>query len=146
MTLGPLPVSLATAMLEPPQSTRPLRVLIVDDQSFARRALAALLSLQEGLEIVGEAANGNEAIELAGRHSPHVVVMDIEMPVMDGMEATRRITRAWPHIRVVIFSMHDEWRERALKKGAHAFLVKGESPDRLLAVLSQLHGELSAND
>jgi DNA-binding NarL/FixJ family response regulator len=127
-------------MTEQPQTAHPLRVLIVDDQSFARRALAALLSLQENIEIVGEAANGNEAIELAGRHRPHVVVMDVEMPVMDGMEATRRITRAWPHIHVVIFSMHDELRQRALKEGAHAFLVKGEKPERLLELLSQLHG------
>ena len=126
-------------MPEQPQSTGPLRVLIVDDQSFARRALAALLSLQESIEIVGEAANGHEAIELAGRHNPHVVVMDIEMPVMDGLEATRRITRAWPHIHVVIFSMHDEWRDRALKEGAHAFVAKSESPDRLLDLLSRLH-------
>ena len=130
-------------MPEQPPSIHPLRVLIVDDQAFARRALVALLSLDESIEIVGEAADGDEAIRLAGRHSPHVVVMDIEMPVMDGMEATRRITRAWPHVHVVIFSMHDEWRERALAEGAHAFVAKSESPDRLLELLSQLHGALS---
>lgn len=101
-----------------------------------------MLSLQEDLEIVGEAANGREAIELAGRCRPDVVLMDIEMPVMDGMEATRRITRLWPDMHVVILSMHDEALERVLNAGAHAALVKGEAPERLLALLSQLHGRV----
>lgn len=72
--------------------------------------------------------------------------MDIEMPVMDGMEATRRITRLWPGMHVVILSMHDEALERVLNLGAHAALVKGEAPERLLTLLSQLHGRLQRVD
>jgi DNA-binding NarL/FixJ family response regulator len=117
-------------------------VLVVDDQESARQGLIALLSLQPDLEIVGEAANGREAIRLTTKHQPHVVLMDIEMPLMDGIEATRWIKQVWPHIKVVILSIHDELRERVLNEGADAFLAKGEPPERLLAILKQLHEQV----
>ena len=134
--------TLTSVMPEQPQWSRPLDVLIVDDQASARHGLAALLGLQPNMRIVGEAADGREAIALAGRYLPDVVLMDIEMPVMDGAEATRRIKQLWPRMHVVILSVHDEYCDRLLQDGASAFLLKGEPTERLLSVLHRLHEEL----
>jgi DNA-binding NarL/FixJ family response regulator len=131
-------------MPEQPQPSHLLRVLIVDDQASVRHALAAFLSLQQEIEVVGEAANGCEAVELARRCIPHVVLMDIEMPLMDGIEATRWIKQVLPHVRVVMLSLHDELRGRARQKGADDFLVKGEPPERLLELLGRLHQQVEA--
>jgi DNA-binding NarL/FixJ family response regulator len=72
--------------------------------------------------------------------------MDIEMPLMDGVEATRWIKQVWPQIKVVILSVHDELRERVMNEGADAFLVKGEPPERLLTILEQLHEQVKPGE
>jgi DNA-binding NarL/FixJ family response regulator len=114
-------------------------VLIVDDHRSARHALAALLSLHQDVEVVGEAASESEALELANRHTLHVVLMGVERPPMGGVDAIRLIKRACPHVRVMVLSIHDDVRERAMNEGADAFLVKGGPPEGLLAALRQLH-------
>ena len=104
---------------------RPFRVLIADDRRAARRGLRALLSLFPEVEVIGEAADGQEALVLVSRHRPDVVVLDIEMPVIDGVEATRRVKGEWPEVRVVVLTIHATYRASALAAGADAFLLKG---------------------
>jgi DNA-binding NarL/FixJ family response regulator len=108
-----------------------MRLLIVDDQQETREALSSLLSLSEQLEVVGEAADGQEAIARVAECRPDVVLMDIQMPTMDGLEATRRIKRQWPEIKVIALTMYDYYRTEALAAGADFFLLKG-GPTELL--------------
>jgi DNA-binding NarL/FixJ family response regulator len=105
----------------------PTRVLLVDDVSQARRDLRAALTLSGDIEIVGEAADGLEAIRLAQLLSLDVILMDLEMPRLDGYEATRRIKACYPECRVVALTVHDyeSAREKAKQSGVDAFLVKG---------------------
>lgn len=104
-----------------------MRVLIVDDMPQVRRDLRLLLELSGDLEVVGEAANGREAIRQAAALRPEVVLMDLEMPVMDGYEASREIKMRWPACRVIAFSVHSYpgAREKARQAGADDFIEKG---------------------
>jgi DNA-binding NarL/FixJ family response regulator len=104
-----------------------IRVLVVDDHAAVRSALAAYLDVEPGLEVVGEAADGQQALDLASWLKPDFVLMDVRMPVIDGIEATRRLKAARPKTRVVLMSGHveDDLREAGLDAGATAFLLKG---------------------
>ncbi|RXK55206.1 response regulator transcription factor [Oleiharenicola lentus] len=110
-----------------------LRLLLVDDQSLFREALRTLLSLQPDFEIVAEAENGERAITLAKAHRPDVVLMDLRMPVMGGVESTRRLLQAVPSARVVVLTTFDEDEEvfEALRAGANGYLLKACSADKL---------------
>ncbi|MGH3086131.1 MAG: response regulator [Rubrobacteraceae bacterium] len=105
----------------------PIRVLIADDHPHFREGLAALLSSAADLEVVGEASDGREAISLAARLQPDVVLMDINMPEVGGIEATRQILHTSPHISVLVISMHedDDSVFAALQSGARGYLLKG---------------------
>jgi DNA-binding NarL/FixJ family response regulator len=111
------------APLEPPST----RVLLVDDTAPVRESLRTVLGLAGGIEIVGEAANGQAAIDQALRLRPQVVVMDLEMPVLDGYEATRQIKRLCPACRVVALTIHagEAEQQRALAAGVDVFVAKG---------------------
>ncbi len=111
-----------------------IRVLLVDDHQILRQGLASMLMEEPDVALVGEAANGQEAIDLARRTRPHVVLMDITMPVLDGVEATRRIMAELPETRVIGLSMHDEsdLAEAMRKAGAAAYLSKGGPFDVLM--------------
>ncbi len=115
----------------------PTRVLIVDDVEQVRRDLFTALSLSGELEIVGEAANGLEAIRLTESLGPDVVLMDLEMPIMDGYEATRRIKSLCPSRRVIALTVHDyeSAREKANASGVDAFLVKGASVESIVRAI-----------
>ncbi len=104
----------------------PIRVLLVDDHPVVRDGLRALLERDSAMTIVGEAADGREAVRLVEEHSPHVVIMDLGMPVMNGIEATRRIVAVRPHTAVVILSMHQDesYLLGALDAGAKGYLLK----------------------
>ncbi len=103
------------------------RVLIVDDSPEVRRELATLLPLAGDLEVVGEAADGADALRQAEALRPQVILLDLQMPVMDGFEAGRQIKRRWPACRVVALTVHDDAaaRQKAAQIGMDAFLVKG---------------------
>lgn len=108
------------------------RVLIADDRALARDGLRALLTTVPGVEVVGEAADGLEAVRQADEHRPDVVLMDARMPLLDGLEATRRIKARWPDVRVVVLTVHAACRQAALAAGADGFLVKGGPDDALI--------------
>jgi PAS domain S-box-containing protein len=114
-----------------------LRVLLADDHEIVRQGLASLLLEEPSVEIVGEAGNGREAVNLADRLKPDVVVMDVSMPLMDGYEATRQIKANLPQIRVVALSMYNEReaRENMQKIGADGYVLKTAPLDELLAAL-----------
>jgi len=108
------------------------KVLITDDRLASRKGLRALMLTQPDIQVIGEATNGERAIQFIKDHKPDVVIMDAFMPKMNGLEATRIIKKRWSNIRVVILTLHDDIREEAIAAGADAFLVKGCSPDDLI--------------
>ena len=116
-----------------------LRVLIADDQQLVRAGFRTILGLQPDLDVVGEAADGTEAVAMAGDLKPDVVLMDIRMPGLDGIEATRQILSAGqaPGIRVLILTTFDldEYVYDALQAGASGFLLKDASPEHLTAAI-----------
>ena len=114
---------------------QPTRVLIADDSLRARDGLRALLTMRPELEVVGEAANGQEAVRLVAECHPDAVLMDLHMPVLDGIQATQLIKQQWPAVIVVVLTMHAVDQSAALAAGADAFLIKGNAPDLILAAL-----------
>jgi len=110
-------------------------VLVVDDEALLRSAFCSLIEAQDDLEVVGAAADGREAVELAASAAPDVVVMDVRMPVMDGIEATRRITADRSGSRVLILTTFDldEYVFEALRAGASGFALKSRPPEELLS-------------
>jgi DNA-binding NarL/FixJ family response regulator len=114
-----------------------IRVLIVDDQTIVRAGFAALLSAQPDIVVVAEAGDGREAVQLADRHRPDLVLMDIRMPGMDGIEATRKIVAARPDIRVLVLTTFDvdEYVYEALGVGASGFLLKDATAEDLVSAV-----------
>ena len=113
-----------------------MRVLIVDDQARTRQSLRLLLNTVTAITHTQEASNGAEAVEQVSAFEPQLVVMDARMPVMDGIEATRRIKAGWPQVKIVLLSMYPEYREYVRPDCADAFVSKGEPPEYLLEILS----------
>lgn len=111
------------------------RVLIADDSVRARTGLSALLTMWQEIKIVGEAANGQDAVRLVADCQPDIVLMDLHMPVLDGVQATTIIKRQWPAVIVVVLTMYAVDQSAALAAGADAFLLKGGAPERLLSAL-----------
>jgi DNA-binding NarL/FixJ family response regulator len=116
---------------------RDLKVVIADDQLLLRAGFRKLLDGEDGLAVVGDAADGQEAVTLVDRLHPDVVLMDIRMPVLDGIEATRRITRRAPGTAVLVLTTYDldEYVFAALEAGASGFLLKDCPPDELTAAI-----------
>ena len=114
-----------------------IRVLLVDDQSMVRAGLRMLLAKEADIEVVAEAENGLEAVAKAARVNPEVVLMDIRMPVLNGVEATRRILEADEFARVLILTTFDldEYVYEALRAGASGFVLKDDPPDQLIAAV-----------
>jgi CheY-like chemotaxis protein len=118
------------------ESARPPRVLIVDDAAAMRTALRGLLE-DHGLPVIGEAADGLQAVTMAEQLQPDIIVMDVRMPGLDGLQATTRITGAHPHIRVVVYSVFDsdQTQHAARQAGAAAFVPKSGPPDHVPAAV-----------
>ena len=121
-----------------------IKVLLADDHTIVRKGLHALLEAENDIEVVGEAEDGREALKKAERLQPDVVVMDIAMPGLNGLEATRQIKKHFPTIKVLILSMHtnEEYIFQTLRSGASGYLVKKAAPiDLVLAIQAVKRGE-----
>jgi NarL family two-component system response regulator LiaR len=121
--------------------SNPIRVMIVDDHSMVRRGLATILKVRPDLELVGEAGNGKEALELCHLAHPDVVLMDLVMPEMGGAEATRLIREQCPHIEVIALTSFQEKElvREALQAGAISYLLKNVSAEDLAAAIREAH-------
>lgn len=108
-----------------------VRVLIADDHPCSRKGLRALLATSSEIEVVAEATNGREAVQLAEKYQPDVVLLDARMPVMNGLEVTRRIKDRWPGIKIVLLTMYKNYLSEALAAGADTYLVKGGPIDKI---------------
>ncbi|MFV2044072.1 MAG: response regulator transcription factor [Anaerolineales bacterium] len=116
-----------------------LRVLVVDDSNTYRKQLCTMLEM-EHLEVVGEAANGWEAIELNEQFAPDVVLMDQNMPTMSGIDAARRIKAVNPGTRIIFIAAEDAWREAAFEAGADGYFVKGDEMSELMSTIQHPAG------
>jgi DNA-binding NarL/FixJ family response regulator len=113
----------------------PVRILIVDDDRHVRAGVRAFLASASAYEIVGEAGDGQEAIVQVGRHQPDAVLLDLHMPVLDGLQAARVIKEHWPETRIVAMTIYTGQRAAAMAAGADAFVSKGDPPAELLKTL-----------
>ncbi len=111
-----------------------LRVLIADDHTIVRSGVRLLLECEPDIKVVGEALDGNEALAMVNRLHPDVILMDITMPGMDGLEATRQIKARWPEVKVLVLTMHrsDEYFFEMLKAGASGYVLKGAETGELI--------------
>ena len=126
-------------------TTQPLRVLIVDDHAMVRTGLKDFIYAFDWMEPVGEVENGAEAVEFCRRHPVDVVLMDLVMPLMDGVEATRQIKALGKPLTIIILTsfQDQEWVQKALKAGATSYILKNVSADELAGAIRAAHGGLS---
>jgi len=119
----------------------PIRVMCVDDHRLMREGIVRIVSLQPDITVVSEARTGEEAVEQFLKHRPDVTLMDLRLPVMNGLQAIRAIRRAQPDARVVVLTMYqgDEDIYRALQAGAAAYVLKDSVPDDLIRVIRDVH-------
>jgi DNA-binding NarL/FixJ family response regulator len=123
----------------------PIRVLLADDDELVRAGIRSLLEKLTDVEVAAEASDGREAIRLVEKHEPHVVLTDIAMPVLNGLEVTRHLTDKFPKVRVVVLSMYsdEEHVYLALRAGAAGYLLKGAAREELeLAIRAVAQGEM----
>lgn len=121
-----------------------IRILLADDHELVRNGIRALLEKLSGVEVTGEASNGEDAIRLVEKSEPHIVLTDIAMPGLNGLEVTRHLAKAFPNVRVVILSMYadEEHLYMALRAGAAGYLVKGAAREELeLAIRAVARGD-----
>ncbi len=121
-----------------------IRIMLADDHALIRAGLRALLKSIEGVEVIAEASNGHETLEAVERRQPDVILMDIAMPGLNGLETAARILKRWPKVKIIMLSMHanDEYLRQALGAGAAGYLLKGADPAELeLALKSVMRGE-----
>lgn len=116
-----------------------LHIMLVDDHAVLRAGLQRLLEQKAGFKVVAEAGNGEQAYQLYGTHQPDVLVMDLTMPGMGGLEALRRILARWPTARVVVFSMHDEaaFATQALSAGVRGYVSKSDDTEELVLAVQE---------
>jgi DNA-binding NarL/FixJ family response regulator len=136
-----MPAALTNGHDQGPDGARPIRVLVADDQTVVREGLALILSLSPGITVVGAAADGEEAVRLVGERGPDVVLMDLRMPRLDGIAATRHIIRAFPATRVVVLTTYadDASIFGALEAGALGYLTKGASAQEIQRAIHTVH-------
>lgn len=118
-----------------------IRVLLVDDHPLVLDGIRSRLELDEDMEVIGEAANGEEALELAKRYKPEIVLMDINMPVMNGIEAAERFSEELPDIKLLMLSMHDsrEYITKVLKAGAKGYILKDVSSSEMVSAIKSVY-------
>ncbi len=113
-----------------------ISLIVVDNSPHARHGLSAILAAQPGVEIVGQASQGLEALALVEAKHPQVVLMDVCMPVMNGLLAARAVKDRWPEVRVILISTLGSFRKEALESGAEAFLIKGCPTEELVRIIA----------
>ncbi len=118
-----------------------IKVLVVDDHDLFRRGLMEVLEEEDDITVIGEARNGQQAIELAGELSPDVVFMDLNMPGQNGIEATAYLTQKWPDLKVLVLTVSEEAADlyRALSVGARGYVLKISDPQEIIDALRQVH-------
>jgi len=123
------------------EATRRIKVLVVDDHTMVRDGICAVLALQKDMDVVGEAVNGQDALKKVLRLLPNVALMDIVMPVMSGLEATKRITKEYPQTKVLILTQYDEQENMAIAKqaGAYGFIPKRSDSSELVAGIKSVY-------
>jgi len=122
-----------------------MKVLIADDHAIVREGLQAILSVQPDVELLGEATNGEEAVSKAKELQPDIVLMDITMPIMNGLDATRLIKKQNPDMKILVLTMHeeDDYFYRILEAGASGYFIKGGSFNELVSALRSVwHGDV----
>jgi DNA-binding NarL/FixJ family response regulator len=119
----------------------PIRLLIVDNHTLFRQGLVSLLQSEPGLQVIGEAGGGEEALKLAQELQPDVVLMDVKMPGMDGVQATRRLLEVMPHARVLMLTVSEEEENlfAAIQAGARGYILKNADADELLQAIERVH-------
>ena len=119
----------------------PVRVLVADDHAILRQGIRSLLEARLGWQVVGEAVNGREAVEKAALLKPDVVLLDITMPELNGIEATRQILKAVPDTQVLILTMHESEKtmREVLQAGARGYVLKSDAPGDLLESIKAIH-------
>ena len=122
-------------------SDRPIRVLCVDDHRLMREGIERIVGVQDDMEVVADASNGEQAVAQYIAHRPDVTLMDLQLPVMNGIEAIRRIRQHDPQARIVVLTMYqgDEDIHRAFEAGAMGYLLKDSIPDELIRVIRDVH-------
>lgn len=120
--------------------TAPLRIIIVDDHAVVRRGVRALVESHPGWEVVGEATTGREAVDLAKRMQPDIVIMDLSLPELNGLDATRLILGESPHSEVLVLTMHhsEELARNVLQAGARGYVLKSDADQSLIAAVESL--------
>ena len=121
--------------------TTPITVMVVDDHAVVRAGLTAILEVETDLQIVAEAGNGEQAVQLYVQHRPEVVVMDLRMPVLDGLGALVRLRRDYPQVRVILLTTYDDAEDvyRGLEAGASGYLLKDAAPAELVDSIRKVH-------
>jgi DNA-binding NarL/FixJ family response regulator len=121
--------------------TQPIRVVVADDQTLVREGLVTLLELMDGIQVVGAAADGNEAVALVKSEAPDIVLMDLRMPHMDGAEATRQILASRPDTRVIVLTTYDDDESilSALEAGARGYLTKASAAADIRRAIEEVH-------
>jgi DNA-binding NarL/FixJ family response regulator len=125
----------------PPPSSAPIRVVLADDHTILRDGVCSLLRAEPDIEVVGEASDGMEVLEQVGRLTPDVVVMDMVMPRMNGLEATRQIKKRFQDVKILILSMYDddEYVQQVIQAGASGYVLKRVAADDLVQAIREVH-------
>lgn len=125
-----------------------LKLLICDDQDVVRKGLNTIFQYEKEIEVVALAANGKEAVALVQQHQPDVVLMDLKMPLLNGIHATRQISTAFPQIKVIVLTTYDsdEWVFDAIKSGAAGYLLKDAEGDEIVTAVKEAHNGRSYLD
>ncbi|MCI0478605.1 MAG: response regulator transcription factor [Anaerolineales bacterium] len=123
--------------------SKPIRVLVVDDHAIVREGICALLARRKDIQVIGEAADGKRAIDAVAQFDPDVVLMDIQMPVLDGLEATREIHKRFPAMRILVLTQHDskEYVVPLLRAGAVGYITKSARATELIGAIRAVYEE-----